>query len=280
MAACRKVLGCCPVEVLALSGGFNNANFAIDQNQVLRIYASGVEIAAREASVLALVAGAGVKVPAVLRVDSFEGHGVLLLTLEPGRLLDETADFSDVGAQLARIHSIGFERYGLFGPDCRINPVPPNYGMDLVRKFLEGRAGQRLGPDLVNAVRRLPSPRSDPRSPTLVHGDFNPKNILVSTDGKVSAILDWEFAMANDPLIDLGNFLRFSEDYSVANAADFERGYIEGGGSLPDDWAWQGHLHDVVCLLSFLDSDEDNPETFATALERLSKILFTKRPYA
>ena len=46
----------------------------------------------------------------------------------------------------------------------------------------------------------------------LVHGDFGKRNVLVREEQgrwKVAAVLDWEFAVAGSPLIDIGHFLRY-----------------------------------------------------------------------
>lgn len=42
-----------------------------------------------------------------------------------------------------------------------------------------------------------------PARVTLVHADFRPANVLVE-DGRVSVLLDWEFAHLGDPAEDLG----------------------------------------------------------------------------
>jgi aminoglycoside phosphotransferase (APT) family kinase protein len=47
----------------------------------------------------------------------------------------------------------------------------------------------------------------------LVHGDLNPKNLLVDpVTLEVTGLLDWEFAYAGLPGTDLGNLLRFERD--------------------------------------------------------------------
>lgn len=45
-----------------------------------------------------------------------------------------------------------------------------------------------------------------PARKVLVHGDFRPANVLVS-DGRITALLDWELAFVGDPLADLGWYL-------------------------------------------------------------------------
>jgi len=44
----------------------------------------------------------------------------------------------------------------------------------------------------------------------LVHGDFNPTNILIH-QGVVSGVLDWEFCHSGTPYMDIGNLLRNTE---------------------------------------------------------------------
>jgi len=53
----------------------------------------------------------------------------------------------------------------------------------------------------------------------LVHGDLNPKNLLVDpVTCEVTGLLDWEFAHAGLPGTDLGNLLRFERDEPFASA--------------------------------------------------------------
>jgi aminoglycoside phosphotransferase (APT) family kinase protein len=248
-------------------------NYAIDQKFVLRVYSGDQSSAACEARILELAAKAGVHTPSVVEMGEVGGRGLLILTLMPGRMLDRHADFEDVGAQLARIHSVSFEDWGLFGSDGSLETFSPGTGASLVADYLEGRAGQRLGSRRTAAVRALPPVHLHPRAPTLVHSDFNPKNILVGQDGRVTAILDWEFAMAADPLIDFGNFFRFPEDYESEAQGKFVAGYEGAGGRLPEDWVSRAQLHDLVSLLDFLNREKDLPETFATALDRVDCIL-------
>jgi aminoglycoside phosphotransferase (APT) family kinase protein len=53
---------------------------------------------------------------------------------------------------------------------------------------------------------------SDVTRRTLVHGDFQPKNLLVDPRSlDIVAVVDWEMAHAGLPLSDLGSVLRYSE---------------------------------------------------------------------
>ena len=270
---CRQTLKKQPDNVRRLKGGFNNVNFALDDELVLRLYAQGHEVALRESKVLEIATWHGIRTPRVLEAGTFEDRGFLISELVSGRLMDAQADFADVGAHLAKIHSVSFGNHGLFDADGELHPVPSTLGEEIVTDALNGRAGSRLGPERVLALLALESAQPHPLAPSLVHCDFNPKNILIDEDGRVAGILDWEFAMAGDPLIDLGNFFRFNEDYNPQQIAQFESGYREAGGVLPEDWRRHAQLHDLVSLVSFLDQPENYPETFSTALDRIDALL-------
>ena len=47
------------------------------------------------------------------------------------------------------------------------------------------------------------------REGTLIHGDFRLDNCLVTPEGEVAAVLDWEISTLGDPLADLGILLAY-----------------------------------------------------------------------
>ncbi|WP_330456879.1 phosphotransferase family protein [Streptomyces sp. NBC_00820] len=47
-------------------------------------------------------------------------------------------------------------------------------------------------------------------APTVVHGDYRLDNVLIGTDDKIKAILDWEMSTLGDPLTDLGLLVMYS----------------------------------------------------------------------
>ncbi|WP_017598368.1 phosphotransferase family protein [Nocardiopsis lucentensis] len=59
-------------------------------------------------------------------------------------------------------------------------------------------------------------------APAIVHGDYRLDNVLVTPEGDLTAVLDWEMATLGDPLVDLGLMLVYREQ-----AADV------GGDSAP-----------------------------------------------
>ncbi len=73
----------------------------------------------------------------------------------------------------------------------------------------------------------------------LIHCDYNLKNILIRRVGsswKVAGVLDWEFAIAGSPLVDVGNFLRFEDELPPGLGESFIKGYLSDSNELPDNW--------------------------------------------
>ncbi|WP_116247095.1 phosphotransferase family protein [Nocardiopsis sp. FIRDI 009] len=69
---------------------------------------------------------------------------------------------------------------------------------------------------------RLAGTIPEQSSPAIVHGDYRLDNVLVTPDGRLTAVLDWEMATLGDPLVDLGLMLVYREQ-----ATDV------GGGAAP-----------------------------------------------
>lgn len=107
------------------------------------------------------------------------------------------------------------------------------------RGLFEGRAGERLGPGLRDELWRVVERTSpmleaiDDRC-ALVHADYKRSNILMqhSVAGwQVGAVLDWEFAFAGPPLIDVGLFLRAGQALPDGFREEFASGYQGAGGA-------------------------------------------------
>jgi len=73
-----------------------------------------------------------------------------------------------------------------------------------------------------------------PGSRTLVHGDYGLHNLLVE-DGRITAVLDWEFAHVGDPREDLAYARPFVE--KVLPWPEFVHEYEAAGGATCDDEA-------------------------------------------
>jgi len=89
----------------------------------------------------------------------------------------------------------------------------------------------------------------------------------VSPRWEVSAVLDWEFAFAGPPLIDVGLFLRAGEALPAGFREAFVAGYRAAGGELPDDWLPLSRLIDVLSQVTFLNGPQERPRVFAETTE-------------
>lgn len=276
LAAARDLLG---AEVRRAEGGFSGETFLVGapgEDAVLRLYRERPERAAVDAALIGLVRGL-VPVPGVLETRTPQASGApsLLLTERvPGVRLELVLEGAEgaapppvreragaeLGAILARLAGIPFPRGGSFaGPDLAVQPWPePDAGLpDWVRAHAgaDGFAGWlgALWEDLLavaeRAQRVLESASAAVDSGVdracLVHGDVNPKNVLVDPEtGRVTALIDWEFAHAGLVETDLGNLLRFESDPVFCRAA--VGAYLDRvPGSPPADRVQRADRHQI-----------------------------------
>ena len=110
----------------------------------------------------------------------------------------------------------------------------------------------------------------------LVHGDFNPKNLLVRRGAgagwAVAAVLDWEFAYSSTPLADVGNMLRFSDEHPPGFGAGFVAGFRAHGGQLPARWREISRAVDLYALADLMTRPDEHPYV-ARALDRIRRQL-------
>jgi aminoglycoside phosphotransferase (APT) family kinase protein len=115
---------------------------------------------------------------------------------------------------------------------------------------------------------------SIPNSTRLIHCDYNLKNILIrraDSVWKVVGILDWEFALAGSPLVDIGNFLRFEDELPSGFREAFIQGYLSDPNELPSNWREVAKLLDLAAMVNFLEDERDAPKTFQTAISVIEK---------
>ncbi len=161
---------------------------------------------------------------------------------------------------LAAISAVTFDSHGWVNADGTVSPFSFGGGGGFVESLLE-RPEMRpwLDADVISAIRalhrqeagRLAEIGAEAR---LVHGDFNPTNILIRK-GAVAAILDWEWAHAGSPYMDIGNLRRNTDP---AYHADIQEGLEAGGMHLPADWQLRAELIDLSSQLEFLTSNRSD----------------------
>ena len=248
-------------DLSRLSGGAIQENWALALNHpdgrvehlVLRRDA-GAQVAAShgrdaEFRLLRAAFSAGVKVaePLHLCTDSAVLGGPFFLMrrlggiADPRRLVRDDAATPDrealghaLGAELARIHAIRPPR-----PDLGFLPPPshPPLAARLarLRAYLDDLPHPQ--PALEWALRWLTCHAPEPHGPVLIHGDYRTGNIMIDS-GRISGVLDWEFAAWGDPMEDIGWFCarcwRFGADAreagGLASRVAFLRGYESVAG--------------------------------------------------
>lgn len=267
-----------------LSDGFRNSNFKLRLDStpdcyVLRIYEHDASLCQKEVDLIRLLSGS-VPVPQVIHAEAggfeelppfvlmryVEGISFRELKLTGDREAIAQAAHS-AGESLAVIGRTTFPKAGWLGPGPSIT-APLLEGMDPSPRFVdlclasptaEHRVSAALR-DRIHAamwshareLRRLNDATS------LVHGDFNKRNLLVRpVDGSwaVVALLDWEFAVSGSPLADLGSFLRHERTLAPLIEPHFSAGYLRSGGALPEDWRRLSRIVGLTALCESLTHD-------------------------
>ena len=251
-------------NVAPLGGG------AISQNVTLDLAVCDAHVTVRHACVLRASAPAGVAASlgkpqefAVLRAAFAAGMAVpeplflcedaavfgrpfYIMSRAPGigagRAITRTeapqADLArELGRQLARLHTV---KPG--APGLGFLPVPDNPGLAAAAAYRDwlGAEASR-DPVLAWGLRWLERNAPPPAEIVLCHRDYRTGNYLVE-DGRLTAILDWEFCGFSDPMEDLAWFCsrswRFArpdrEAGGIAARADFYAGYEEASGRRVD----------------------------------------------
>lgn len=253
-----------------MSTGKSNTNFKLSlddgQTVVLRLYSEqGVSSPQREARIANII-GDRVPVPAILDA----GDNWALFQFAPGKTLDTAPEHAGAAAEvLAHLSEHKFDTGGWIQPDGTITPFDFGDGGDgddsgdqYVMSMLEKPEVQRwLGPGRARSLTEILKSESSRlaelgNQKILVHGDFNPTNILVD-GGKITAVVDWEFAHVGTPYMDIGNLLRNIEP----RFHEAVRGGLASGGfDVPDDWKKRAALIDISSHIEFLTSSR--PDQF------------------
>lgn len=264
-----------------LAGGYANDLFRVrlsgtaPPSVVVRAWRRDPGGAARELAVMRR-AGEVVPVPRVLAADLVGERPLALLEEMPGLRADEAlirfpGEAGAIGAALggtfARLQAIRFAAPGFFADETlRVSAFTGDAGENLLayaRPLVwNGAARAVLGAGLQRAWWRLIEGEAACLSgleteASLVHADANPKNVLVTRheDGwRVTALLDWEFALSGPSLMDLGNLLRFEDRAGTPFTSGVLGGWRGGGGPTSPDAVRQARTLDVYSLLGFVNA--------------------------
>jgi aminoglycoside phosphotransferase (APT) family kinase protein len=279
-------------SVRPLAGGYSGETFLVErpgEPAVLRVYGKQPERAAIDAALLHLVRGL-IPVPRVLdlrrpdpAVPRSPAH--LLITYLPGERLDTVLSRAqpELGARLARsvagvlttLSGIPFMRPATFvDADLRLSDreAPADGLVSWLDRHVsaDGPIG-RWDAGLVRSLRDMCA-AADGLLDTvhrtcLVHSDFNPKNILADpVSGRVTALLDWEFAHAGSPYADLGNLLRF--DRGTPWSWTILEHFVANTPGLADDPLTLARASDLWALIELASRSARNP-----IVERADRLL-------
>lgn len=163
-----------------------------------------------------------------------------------------------VGEVLGLLANWRFGQSGFFDESLRVQSQALNYH-DYAHQMLDHLVkDEKLSVDivaswkvLIDQLKQFFPPKEDDY---LVHGDFDPSNIIVDeVNGHwtVSGILDWEFAHAGSQMQDIANMLRYQDKVSK----EFRRGFVHGLQQriiLPEHWSTTVDLCNVLALLDCL----------------------------
>src|SRR5699024_3881783 len=106
-----------------------------------------------------------------------------------------------VAQNLARIHAVDPDAVGL-GDLGRKDAYIERQLKRWNGQFHE--SAQRDLPDVVQAFERLSTSVPEQGPAAIVHGDYRLDNTMLTPEGEVMAVLDWEICTLGDPLADLG----------------------------------------------------------------------------
>ena len=189
--------------------------------------------------------------------ELYRGNGWAILEFVKGKLLELVPEYSKAaGIAIAQFSSRVFDCPGRIEADGSISSFEFGGLQGFVELSMENPIVQEwLGSERLERLIGILNERrgifEELDSQThLVHGDFNPTNILVES-GQLCGILDWEYALAGTPFMDIGNLLRNTDENFHE---DIHEGLIEGGMDLPEDWKERAELVDLSSHFEFLTS--------------------------
>ncbi len=256
-------------DALLLGGGLRNTNYRVrlaSGEAVLRIYTAEAAACARESALLPLLVAHGIPVPHLLRAQPTTDPPWALLQYVDGVRFDRQPAHDigraafDAGRVLAAIHAFPLHQ----AKHVDLNRYSGG-GFGFV-EFIEASLShgvllERLGEARTRRLREIIreyEPVLANQQATLQHSDYKPWNLLVR-DGRIAAVLDWEFAFAGPRLNDIANFIRYKERQPDEYFDGFVRGYLESGGTLPDDWFRLARLQDLMGLAETVGRPDLDP---------------------
>ena len=290
-----------------LGDGKRNSNFKLSigpasEPVVLRVYEHDASLCQKELDLMRIVGGA-VPVPELIHAEprGWEDLPPFRLTRWVAGIsfkeLKRSGDTAAIagaaqaaGETLAAIGRFRFPKPGWLAPGPTV-ASPLLEGADPTPRFIDlclaaENLQRRIPADLRDSAHALvwswaPRLAALAGEASLVHGDFNRRNLLLRRAGArwtVAAVLDWEFAVSGSPLEDLGSFLRYERTAQPLAEPHFSLGYTRAGGRLPHDWRRLARLLNLVALCESLTHDELPADVTAELVELLRAAIEDRDP--
>jgi aminoglycoside phosphotransferase (APT) family kinase protein len=225
-----------PITAALLAGGRSNltyqltdaagASFVLRRPPLSGVISSAHDVL-REHRIMAALAGSAVPVPAMVAAcpdESVIGAPFFVMQYVDGVVLhnQQLAEAElpepararagcDLVSALAALHSVDPAQVGL--SDLGLSHLGTSHlgtGASYVHRQLTrwrkqlDRLGVQADDTMCALHERLSAAVPDQTHTTIVHGDFRLGNAIVSRDGAVRAVLDWELATLGDPMADVG----------------------------------------------------------------------------
>ena len=263
-----------------ISGGCINLNTQLifdnkSPNLLLRIYLRDNKAMFKEQALFQKLCNE-IPHPQIIKLGKFGAYYYSIMSFVDGITLSEallknditefTQVLKDIGKALGKMQKYKFQICGALDKDLNAIPYPPDQdylsyahkclGNQHAQEALDSRTIYTIRDYLKKNQKYLP----DMKNPVLVHGDFDPANILVikqNNKWKLSTILDWEFAHSGTFMQDVANMLRYSSQLSKEYEESFIKGLREQNINLPEDWEKSVDLLNLIALLDCLV--RDNP---------------------
>ncbi|MCW5943224.1 MAG: phosphotransferase [Fimbriimonadaceae bacterium] len=284
--------GLTAVRCEPIAEGLANANYRLEDADggrwLLRRYRRDPASLGLETTLLRKMAG---RIPVSTVRFADPARGVVVLEFLPGRTLqsvlaegnpDEArAAAPTIGTTLAEIAAHPYGSAGLLDANGLVADAWPSV-YDGLSGFLEHGSTQptalgRAGAGRLDRVRRCwlaheAALRAATAFPCLSHGDFKPANLLIH-EGKLTGVLDWEFAHAGTWLMDAGQLLRYLGPLRAVFAQAVEQARRRRGLPVPDAWEALARLVDTASLVDFLGRPETGERQTADVLTLLDESL-------
>ena len=255
-----------------ISGGCANFNIKImlDDVQVtyiLRIYMRDKDAAFREQNIGNLLKDI-VPIPHIYAIGDYNDYRFAIAPFIKGMTLrdlllsntphDIKSLMTEAGFYLSKIQKIKFQSAGFFDKDLNLMPFDAeNTEHDFIKKCLKNTIvlkhinGENCS-KIAYYVDIYKSELIDLNEKSLVHGDYDPTNILVDlidNHWKITGILDWEFAFSGSFLQDVANMLRYAHHMPTIYEESFLQSLKQNNVILPENWRIKTHLLNIGSLL-------------------------------